>query len=156
MDSNCNEGDNTDHKSDFTRGGANISHLRRLSSSRKPAALFTPGLPLLSQAHPHPPHSPPRGRDKNPGVYHSPPFHISLGNSFDAITIIREVANASESKMLNRWRKELQSICLWNSQHTTADAGLNIIAQIIWSILDCLLFQGLAPIWEYLQTHSGG
>ena len=52
--------------------------------------------------------------------------------------------------------KELQAICLRNSQHTTADAGLNIIAQIIWSILDCLLFQGLPPFGSiYKHTQEG-
>ena len=47
-----------------------------------------------------------------------------------------------------------QSVC--ETAKIPADTELNTIAQIIWSILDCLLFQGLAPIWEYLQTHSGG
>ena len=91
VDSNCNEGDNTDHKSNFTPGCCepNISHPRRLSSSRKPAAVFTPGPP---GRHPptHPIWTP--GAAIKPGGPPLPPFHISLDNSFDAMAIIlREI-----------------------------------------------------------------
>ena len=67
------------------------------------------------------------------------------------------------SQLSGRWLMHQKAKCWTDEERNcnqfvceTADAGLNIIAQIIWSILDCLLFQGLAPIWEYLQTHSGG